>query len=236
MRLSHTLFALAAASAFAAAPAHSQTTIGGGKGAVSFPITISQPGNYKLAADLVVPAGVDGIVVTADNVTLDLNGYSVTGAGTCSGVLAQLTCTGTKVGIAAQKRNLTVRNGRVAGFAWGVALPFGGLAEDLAIEYNSTAGLAIYSWGIARGIRTYVNILGIDARNSLVRDSSVAFGTVGISLMAGLVQGVNISAVMTGLQGLSALGGLRETNITATTQIVGSVSSMGNNLCNGLSC
>lgn len=43
-----------------------------------FPYTISQAGSYKLSGNLLVPNGVQGIVISASNVTLDLNGFSIT--------------------------------------------------------------------------------------------------------------------------------------------------------------
>src|SRR4051794_72941 len=44
-----------------------------------FPATLSRPGHYKLSGNLSVPAGVNGIDVTADDVTIDLNGFSMLG-------------------------------------------------------------------------------------------------------------------------------------------------------------
>src|SRR5262245_44146183 len=44
-----------------------------------FPHTISQPGSYKLSGNLAVPAGVNGIYISASNVTLDLNGFTISG-------------------------------------------------------------------------------------------------------------------------------------------------------------
>ncbi len=45
-----------------------------------FPYTISQPGSYKLTGNLVVPNFVSGIQISASNVTLDLNGFTISGA------------------------------------------------------------------------------------------------------------------------------------------------------------
>lgn len=234
MRAPISLLALAAASLFAAS-AQAQTLIGGGKIAPSFPITISQPGNYKLAADLTVPAGLDGIVVNADNVTLDLNGFSIIGAGNCFGGYGQLSCTGTKAGISSQKRNLTVRNGRVSGFGWGVSMPFGGLAEDLMIENNANYGLSLQNFGMARGIRANYNIVGVDVRSSVVRDSVIAYGTVGLSGANSLAQGVFITATSTGLSAVLNMA-LRESYVSGTVPVSGTLTSMGNNLCNGVAC
>ena len=50
-----------------------------------FPVTLSQPGSYVLTSNLVVSTEVIGIDVTADNVSIDLNGFSLIGPTTCTG-------------------------------------------------------------------------------------------------------------------------------------------------------
>jgi len=45
-----------------------------------FPYIISQPGSYKLTSNLIVPNFVSGIQISASNVTLDLNGFTISGA------------------------------------------------------------------------------------------------------------------------------------------------------------
>ena len=52
-----------------------------------FPYVITQSGSYRLSGNLTVPSGVDGIDINADNVTLDLNGFSIVGPVTCNGTL-----------------------------------------------------------------------------------------------------------------------------------------------------
>ena len=76
-----------------------------------FPYKITQPGSYKFSGSLVVPANTTGILISALNVTLDLNGSSVTtpqqlfqGAGTYVGIGA----TGAL--------GVTIRNGMISGF------------------------------------------------------------------------------------------------------------------------
>ena len=44
-----------------------------------FPFSILQPGSYKLSGSLQVPAETTGIQIFASGVTLDLNGFSLTG-------------------------------------------------------------------------------------------------------------------------------------------------------------
>jgi hypothetical protein len=99
--MNRTLAPVAAALLLLGLPAaHAQTTIdqnkamtkGIGQGdSAGFPVTITQPGSYRLMSNLSVPAGLDGIVITAPNVTIDLNGYTIAGPNTCD-VVAK-TCT-----------------------------------------------------------------------------------------------------------------------------------------------
>ncbi|MCC6678119.1 MAG: right-handed parallel beta-helix repeat-containing protein [Phycisphaerales bacterium] len=69
----------------------------------SLPYTISTQGSYVLTGDLIGVAGQHGIVVNADNVTIDLNGFSIAGVpSSLDGINA--------VGF---RENLTVRNGLI---------------------------------------------------------------------------------------------------------------------------
>jgi hypothetical protein len=65
--------------------------IGPGDGA-GFPATLSRSGRYKLTGNLKVPAGKNGIVVTAHDVTIDLNGFTITSAPPGAGVERRLCC------------------------------------------------------------------------------------------------------------------------------------------------
>jgi hypothetical protein len=72
----------------------------------SLPFTINTSGSYYLTANLTGALGQDGITVNADDVTIDLNGFTMTGAaGQVSAVKS------------AQHTNLTVRNGGIKGWA-----------------------------------------------------------------------------------------------------------------------
>jgi hypothetical protein len=46
-----------------------------------YPITISQPGAYRLDSNLTVPNGQYGIFVGVNNVDIDMNGFTLTGSG-----------------------------------------------------------------------------------------------------------------------------------------------------------
>src|SRR5882724_10968544 len=51
-----------------------------------FPITISEPGHYRLASSLIPPADTDGIVIKSDNVTLDFGGHALQGTKSATGI------------------------------------------------------------------------------------------------------------------------------------------------------
>ncbi|HTA42217.1 MAG TPA: hypothetical protein VK789_07210 [Bryobacteraceae bacterium] len=61
---------------------------GGNRATNGFPYIINQPGSYQLTGNLTVPAGVNGIGIAASNVTLDLNGFTITVLGANRGVYA----------------------------------------------------------------------------------------------------------------------------------------------------
>src|SRR5215472_1513700 len=84
-----------------------------------FPYVITQPGSYKLDGNLTVSkTGTDGIQISANDVTLDLNGYTVSGTGKPSSPYAVgIRNPGTSV-----YTNITVKNGTVRGFDFSLAL------------------------------------------------------------------------------------------------------------------
>jgi hypothetical protein len=89
-----------------------QATVTAGGG---FPYQIAQPGSYRLSGNL-VPPGTGAINITAADVTLDLNGFSIS-CTTCSGV----------PGIKSTGVRTVILNGNVAGFngTAGVGTPYG---------------------------------------------------------------------------------------------------------------
>lgn len=123
--------------------------------APGFPIQITQPGSYKLMGNLTVPAGVAGVVIAAQDVTLDLNGFSISSSVTCNGTVgsAQM-CSGTSgataVGVMITAPNATLRNGSIRGFnADGVTSYYGGRFLDLSLTWNANNGLAAWAQNVA---------------------------------------------------------------------------------------
>lgn len=62
-----------------------------------FPVTISQPGSYRLSGNLTVPdANTNAIEIASNNVSIDLNGFSIIGPTVCNSIGV---CTNTGKGI-----------------------------------------------------------------------------------------------------------------------------------------
>lgn len=126
--------------------------------APGYPVTISVPGHYVLKGNLQVPSTTGGIHATVGGVTLDLNGFTVGGPGTCSqGTNNVVTCTHYALASTADRNALsgirfaglgnTVRNGTVRGFrGHGVS---GGdtVLENLVLHDNRYAGFS--SWAVS---------------------------------------------------------------------------------------
>jgi hypothetical protein len=116
----------------------------------SLPFTISQPGSYVLNGNLTGVSGTDGITVQADNVTIDLSGFTLSGApGAYSGI--------SEGPFAPPRYFWTVRNGTIANwpnsgiFAQHVQ---NGTFEDLTIAGNGTNGSEALVGGRAITVRS----------------------------------------------------------------------------------
>ena len=107
-----------------------------------FPYSIGS-GSYRLTSNLTVPASTNGINVTAPNVTIDLNGFSIVGP------LTTLT-SATPIGINAGHSLVTVENGAVTGFGTGVTLGLTGIVRNIHAD-NNFNGIAADNNGVITG-------------------------------------------------------------------------------------
>jgi len=105
--------------------------------APGFPITITLPGAYRLSGNLSVPQGTDGIHLTASNITIDLNGFSITTPtnnaldSSASGITTPFESGTVASGIA-------IRNGVIEGFV---------LAINLSPSSNMVFDNLFLHWG-----------------------------------------------------------------------------------------
>jgi hypothetical protein len=83
----------------------------------TFPFVIDTPGKYALKADVALPnSNTTAILITTDNVELDLAKHKITSTNLCSGQPPVCPSPGTGIGIdATGKDEITVKNGEVRG-------------------------------------------------------------------------------------------------------------------------
>lgn len=79
--------------------------------APGFPVSINRAGSYRLASNLVVPGGINGIEISANDVTLDLNGFRLTGGGSAKAIRS----TG-------PYERIEIANGTISSFSNGIDL------------------------------------------------------------------------------------------------------------------
>jgi hypothetical protein len=227
----------------------SKVLAGGG-----FPFKIVTPGSYRLSGNLTLATAADGIDVSAAPVTIDLNGFTITGVNPST----FLGINGLAIG------QLTVRNGVIRGFKFGLTSKGSLSARDLTIQ-NVTIGVES---GLAADLTHLIvnaDATGIECDSDcLVSECSVnaQFGVAGSSgsmvalnnnlvvsqsgftMSYGLVLQNSIAAspaaAIVGVVGLNSLsiGAYGRNQIISgqfgTCTKFGTIVSMGDNVCNGV--
>ncbi len=161
-----------------------------------FPYVISEPGSYKLTGNLTVPdENTTAILVQADHVTVDLNGFAIIGPVQCTAENGSVSCApdGTGIGVDAFESDsvgTVVRNGTVRGMARGISVSSGRVEGVRALENGVFGGIAV-STGIVRGCLAESNGgRGISISSGTVEHSIALFnGTGGISVREGVARG-----------------------------------------------
>lgn len=109
-----------------------------------FPYTIDAPGSYLLTGPLVAPASSDALVLDANDISLDLNGFSITGPATC----AEMACVpgdGSGIDMAgdgSSAHRVTIRNGVVRGFGGHcIVVNTSAIIEKLVVNQCGLAGI-----------------------------------------------------------------------------------------------
>jgi hypothetical protein len=134
-----------------------------------FPYTLSQPGSYRLSGNLIVSGTTDGIDITASNVTIDLNGFSLScsnGIGCFNGISVTN----------ASSSNITITRGSVTGpFQFGVEVGSAAdvLLEELHVANSVGFGADLGSNAIVRRCSFDHNGAGINVNGSAVIDRNV---------------------------------------------------------------
>lgn len=169
---------------------------------------ITQPGSYYLTGDVVGVAGKGGIRIEANNVTLDLNGFAVTGpgAGSLSGIYCPPEGDGTPM-----FRTIAIRNGVVA--SWGGRGVSSGVSIDFVVSDVRIRDCGGYGIQLAGGFCLVENCMveavtgegitigGSGGLDSIIRGcivvgvSAPASRAIGISAGYGIVEHCRVRAV-----------------------------------------
>jgi hypothetical protein len=156
----------------------------------TFPITITQPGSYVVLGDLNAPANVNGIVINASDVTLDLNGFTLNGGGSAfEGII---------VGQGMLVENVEIRNGSIKGFqnggVYGASAQYM-VVEDVRSSGNGFEGIRPGGFGLVRDCVVRGNAIGIYAgTGTKVMDCLVIGNSTGINALTGVsVSGCSVS-------------------------------------------
>lgn len=144
-----------------------QACIGGGcfsGDSSGFPVELAQSGSYILTSDISVNQNTSAIAITADNVTLDLNGHSIAGPVTCSGdPVSSCSSTGIGDGITISADRASIRNGTIDGMGrFGIVIDLSGghRIANLTVSQSGDDGIRVES-------------TASDASNSLVQNVSL---------------------------------------------------------------
>jgi hypothetical protein len=144
-----------------------------------FPITITEPGSYQLTSNLVsLSSNINVIEFFADNITLDLNGFSIIGPKTCTGTGNTLVCdnssmTSDAINSIGIHNNIVVKNGSIKGFDTGIAL--------------NGIGNKIINVTVSENAEGMLNADGIIVNSIANRNFKVGFGSVHDSLVASVL-------------------------------------------------
>jgi hypothetical protein len=147
--------------------------------APGFPVTISRPGSYRLSGNLTVPdTNTTAIQITADDVTLDLNGFRIAGPIVCNPDPTTCNASGTGAGVQSVgsgttfPRGIRLLNGTVRGMGLvGVLLlGDGSVVERVNASGNAGPGIVVGPDGTVAESVASVNIIagivGAAVRNS----------------------------------------------------------------------
>lgn len=159
-----------------------------------FPVTISDPGSYRLISNLETTDPNQTLIeVDTGEVLLDLNGFALIGPTSCSGTPASCTSTGTGRGVDSDFFDITVRNGEVTGMgANGIELRDGAVVENVRATSNGADGIQVES--DSRVVDNVIRSNGVDGihagNGSVITDNvSVSNGADGVATVGSRVVG-----------------------------------------------
>jgi len=193
--------------------------------AAGFPISITSPGSYRLVSDLVVTdPNATAVFVAADDVAIDLNGFTIRGPTRCTGAPLVCQTTGSGDGIAidlAQSpppARTSVSGGVISGRRNALYLGAGSSVRDVTVDGNSAAGIRVGAGSLVRSCIALANANGIylDGGGAVATESVASRNTVGFASFASGTSISRCSAVANGL-GIQGAGAIIENSVVGNS-------------------
>jgi parallel beta-helix repeat protein len=168
-----------------------------------YPVTITSPGSYRLTGNLIFSnANTDAIVVSSEGVSVDLNGFTISGITQCGPGPCSNTGSGRGVTTSSDAiRSLAVRNGTISHMG-NAGVNAGAFAhvENVTVVSNGSWGIRVLTG--SQVLRCVASLNGgsgiIGASGSLIADNTVwlTLGALpGIDLGGdGVVRGNSVTA------------------------------------------
>lgn len=199
--------------------------------AAGFPVTLSSSSSYRLTSSLTVPINTVGILITANGVSLDLNGFTLSGPGTCTGTpVTSCVGAGSARGIDAEGvSRVTLRNGEVRGFgSQGVSVSTlvaegNYLIENVRATENNDDGFKLGTNGTIRSC--------VSSRN---RRSGITVD-VGALVLDNVSEGNGSAGIFIVFAG-AQVGYARNVLRVNSTNVSGGPTQLGPNLCDAALC
>ena len=214
-----------------------------------YPYVIAQAGSYKLSGNLTPPTNVDAVHINSNNVTLDLNGFTI-GSATC----VPDTCGATNAyGVTASAShpyyNITIRNGTISGMGVGVYLNGDSFTlEDLHIRNIANNGIFVTWTGGNTPGSVIVRRNTIDGASAglvvtggaLVTENTFSYNVTGASVGNEFSSTISPALVMgntffSNFVSLAVYSGGYLNNVFSGGAVVYG-KNLGGNLCNNVVC
>lgn len=152
-----------------------------------FPVTISQPGSYRLTSNIEVPADVTAIDIDATNVTFNLGGFAILGPVDCTGDAP--TCSPDVDGYGIDTRtshNLRIFNGTIQGMGANAIMGNSDVfvIRNMLISDTNGAGIRVTGQGTIESVTVRDSRLEgiISSYRFITRDSQfINNGSYGVS-------------------------------------------------------
>jgi len=158
--------------------------------APGFPVTISMAGSYRLSGNLTVPdANTNALEIGADDVTIDLNGFSITGPTVCSATpVTSCGPAGLGIGVSSFHSNIVVSNGTIRGMGLEAVSLFGSQErlEKIGAFSNGINGIRVLTGSVVSCTATNNGQHGIQMVGIAIGNTAEFNGGDGINIASGL--------------------------------------------------